>query len=49
MAFHLVVIRPFDGLARGAIITDPTIIAGILNGQRARSVVRVASPAPGGL
>lgn len=45
MDTHLVVVKPFGGLARGDIVTDTTRIAEILNSEHARSVVRVAAPA----
>jgi hypothetical protein len=48
MGIHLVVVRPFDGSARGDIITDPARISTILSSQHAYLVVRVASSAPGG-
>lgn len=44
MNYHLVVVRPFDGLSRGDLITDPVKIAAILNSERIRFVVRVAVP-----
>jgi hypothetical protein len=43
MDMHLVVVRPFDGLARGAMITDPARIAAILKSEHAHHVVRVAA------
>jgi hypothetical protein len=43
MDMHLVVVRPFDGLARGTIIAAPARIAAILNSEHARNVVRVAA------
>lgn len=43
---HLVVVKPFDGLARGDIIVDPQHISAILSGERAHYVVRVASAMP---
>ena len=45
---HLVVVRPFDGLSRGDVITDSARIASILKGERAQFVVRVAARMPGG-
>ena len=48
MEMHLVVVRPFDGLSRGDVITDPARIASILIGERAHYVVRVAARMPGG-
>jgi len=47
MEMHLVVVKPFDGLARGDIITDPTRISAILSSEHARFVVRVAAQKPG--
>jgi hypothetical protein len=44
MDIHLVVVKPFDSFTRGDIITDADRIAQILNGENARSVVRVAAP-----
>jgi hypothetical protein len=41
MDMHLVVARPFGGLARGDIVTDAVRIREILNSEHARSVVRV--------
>jgi hypothetical protein len=43
MDTHLVVVRPFDGLARGTLVTDPARISAILNSEHARDVVRVAA------
>lgn len=43
MDMHLVVVRPFDGLARGTMVTDPTRIAAILKSEHAHNVVRVAA------
>jgi hypothetical protein len=48
MQLHLIVTKPFDGLPRGEIITDPTQIATILKGEHAHCVVKVATPSPGG-
>jgi hypothetical protein len=48
MEIHLVVVKPFDGLLRGDVITDPARIANILAGERAGFVVRVAARMPGG-
>ena len=45
MNMHLVVVRPFGGLARGDIVTDTARITEILNSEHARAVVRVAKPA----
>jgi hypothetical protein len=49
MEMHLVVVRPFDGLSRGDVITDSARIATILSGERAHYVVRVAARMPGGV
>lgn len=48
MEIHLVVVRPFGGLARGDIVTDEAQITKILNSEHARFVVRVANPASKG-
>lgn len=48
MELHLIVVKPFDSLSRGDVITDPTRIASILCSERAHYVVRVAKPMPGG-
>ncbi|MGC1411096.1 MAG: hypothetical protein WA864_19405 [Acetobacteraceae bacterium] len=48
MDMHLVVVKPFAGLARGDIVTDSIRINEILNSEHARSVVRVAVPASKG-
>lgn len=45
MDLQLVVVRPFEDLARGDIVTDAARINEILNGEHARSVVRVVVPA----
>jgi hypothetical protein len=45
MDMHLVVVRPFAGLARGDVVADPARIAEILNGEHAASVVRVVASA----
>ena len=42
MDMHLVVVRPFGGLARGDVIADPQRIARILKGEHAACVVRVS-------
>jgi hypothetical protein len=42
---HLIVVRPFAGLARGDVVADPTRIAEILRGEHAHCVVRVTTPA----
>lgn len=41
MDMHLVVVRPFAGLARGDIVTDEDRITKILNSEHSRFVVRV--------
>jgi hypothetical protein len=41
MNIQLIVVRPFDGLNRGDVVTNPARIALILNSEWARSVVRV--------
>ncbi len=48
MEMHLVVVKPFGGLARGDIITDPARVIQILNDENAHSVVRVQSPSAKG-
>jgi hypothetical protein len=45
MDMHLVVVRPFAGLARGDVVADPARIAEILKGEHAASVVRVVTTA----
>ena len=40
---ELVVIKPFDGLARGTVIADQNRIAQILGGEHAHCVVRVSA------
>jgi hypothetical protein len=47
MEIHLVVVKPFNGLARGDVITDPTRIAAVLSSDHARFVVRVATQTRG--
>ncbi len=47
MEMHLVVVRPFAGLARGAAVTDAAQIAEILQSEHARDVVRVVAPKKG--
>jgi hypothetical protein len=44
MDIHLVVVKPFAGLARGDVVTDGTRVAEILGGELAAHVVRVAKP-----
>ncbi len=41
MNINLVVVRPFDGLARGEAIADAARIAAILKSEHAMDVVRV--------
>ncbi len=41
MDMHLVVVRPFDGLARGEAVLDRARIADILSSEHAANVVRV--------
>jgi hypothetical protein len=45
MDMHLVVVRPFAGLARGDVVADPARIAEILKGEHAAFVVRVVTSA----
>lgn len=42
-AFVLVVVHPFNEYQKGDHITDPKLIAEILNGEHARSVVKTAA------
>jgi hypothetical protein len=44
MNMHLVVVRPFEDLMRGDIVTDVERISQILNSEHERSVVRVVAP-----
>ncbi len=44
MDTQLVVVRPFGGFARGAVVTDPAKIRAILAGEHALNVVRVLGP-----
>jgi hypothetical protein len=44
MNMQLVVVRPFGGLTRGDIVTDPKRIAQILTSEYAHAVVRVTVP-----
>ena len=47
MNTNLVVVRPFGGLARGALITDPARVSAVLAGENRFDVVQVdAQPAP---
>jgi hypothetical protein len=41
MDMHLVVVRPFDGLARGEAVLDRARITDILSSEHAADVVRV--------
>jgi len=41
MDMHLVVVRPFDGLARGEAVLDRARIVAILSSEHAGDVVRV--------
>ncbi len=49
MDMHLVVVKPFDGLGRGDIITDPKHISQVMNSEHVRNVVRVAEAANKGV
>ena len=42
MNYHLVVLRPFGGFKRGDVITDRAVIAKIVAGPEASSVVRIS-------
>jgi hypothetical protein len=44
MEMHLVVVKPFSGLARGDAVTNEGRIAEILRGEQATHVVRVVAP-----
>ena len=46
MNLHLVVVRPFAGLARGASVTNAARIEEILNSEHADHVVQVCSRDP---
>lgn len=46
MELSLIVVRPFDGLARGEVVSDPEKIAAILASENALHVVRVAAQSP---
>jgi hypothetical protein len=48
MNMHLVVVRPFGGLARGDVVADAARIAEILKSEHAHDVVRVVAPAKEG-
>ena len=41
MKIQLVVVRPFEGLAKGDVVTDEERISAILRGEHAQDVVRV--------
>jgi hypothetical protein len=41
MDTQLVVVRPFAGFARGAVVSDPAQVKAILAGEHALNVVRV--------
>jgi len=41
MNIHLIVVKPFDGFARGDTVTDSARIVQILSSECAHSVVRV--------
>ena len=45
MNMHLVVVRPFAGLARGDVVADAARIAEIMKSEHAHDVVRVAASA----
>ncbi len=45
MTTHLVVVRPFGGLARGDLVSDPAHISSILASENAAHVVRVVATA----
>lgn len=45
MDIHLVVVRPFGGLARGDVIADPVRITQLLSSEHAHDVVRVLKSA----
>lgn len=42
MDIHLVVVRPFNGFARGDTISEPALVSEIVQGVHAHDVVRVA-------
>ena len=44
MGFHLVVVRPFSGFARGDVISDPPRISEVLKSEHAHCVVRISVP-----
>jgi hypothetical protein len=43
MAFHLVVLKPFQGFKRGDVISDTIMVQKILSGSEASFVVRVTA------
>ncbi len=45
MTTHLVVVRPFGGLARGDLVLDETRVRDILASENAAHVVRVVATA----
>jgi hypothetical protein len=45
MNIHLVVVKPFAGLARGDVVTDEARVSEILRSEQAAHVVRVV-PVP---
>ena len=45
MTTHLVVVRPFGGLARGDLVQDEARMSGILASENAAHVVRVVAAA----
>ena len=44
MDMHLVVVRPFAGLARGDVVADAERVSEILKSEHASDVVRVMTP-----
>jgi hypothetical protein len=45
MNVHLVVVRAFGPYGKGDVIADPSVVADVLAGEHAGSVVRVRAPA----
>jgi hypothetical protein len=43
MNIHLVVVKPFAGLARGDVVTDEVRVSQILRSEQAAHVVRVVA------
>lgn len=41
--FHLIVVEPFEGFAKGDRVSDPAVVAKILQSDNADSVIRVAA------